>query len=240
MIWCSSNQIAVFCLRHKSPTNSGTRTPTDPSIPPSVAQSQTHSTVQITRWPSTVHGRKCTLVTRKEFGYSALKPEQLEVITAFIGGREVLTCVNLPYPLSYCKLLGYYILCELNWIIVLSSLSYACTTNTPTQHEYLRMLLACNLAAHPHTRYDIRRWLPEPTVLLYAMRSRSKGTSRLGYFKRHFPLFPSITTMPRVEVLLVLLWGCSILATFNLSLSQDTQCSESTVLVWILTSFTID
>ena len=55
--------------------------------------SECSSTVQITHWPSTVHGRMCSLVTGKELGYSALKPEQLEVIMAFVGGREVFVVV---------------------------------------------------------------------------------------------------------------------------------------------------
>ena len=33
-------------------------------------------------------------MTRKELGYSALKPEQLEVITAFVGRREVFAVVS--------------------------------------------------------------------------------------------------------------------------------------------------
>ena len=41
---------------------------------PTLRVQLSHSTVQITRWPSTVHGRKCSLVTRKELGYSPLKP----------------------------------------------------------------------------------------------------------------------------------------------------------------------
>ena len=57
---CSSNQIAVFCLCHKWPTDSGTRTPT----------------------------------LSKPLGYSALKPEQLEVTMAFVGGREVFVVVS--------------------------------------------------------------------------------------------------------------------------------------------------
>ena len=57
---CSSNQIAVFCLCHKWPMDSGTRTPT----------------------------------LSKPLGYSALKPEQLEVTMAFIGGREVFAVVS--------------------------------------------------------------------------------------------------------------------------------------------------
>ena len=34
-------------------------------------------------------------MTRNELEYSALKPEQLEVITAFVGGREVFVVVSL-------------------------------------------------------------------------------------------------------------------------------------------------
>ena len=34
------------------------------------------------------------MVTRKELGYSALKPEQLEVIMVFVGGREVFVVVS--------------------------------------------------------------------------------------------------------------------------------------------------
>ena len=41
--------------------------------------------------------RKCGLVTRKELGYSVLKPEQLEVIMAFVGGREVSTVVSCDW-----------------------------------------------------------------------------------------------------------------------------------------------
>ena len=33
--------------------------------------------------------RKCILVASEELGYSALKPEQSEVITAFVGWRDV-------------------------------------------------------------------------------------------------------------------------------------------------------
>ena len=33
-------------------------------------------------------------MTRKEFEYSALKSEQLEVITAFVGGRKVFARVS--------------------------------------------------------------------------------------------------------------------------------------------------
>ena len=47
-----------------------------------IVQSKSHA-------DSTEHSRKCSL----ELGYSGLKPEQLEVITSFVGGREVLVTV---------------------------------------------------------------------------------------------------------------------------------------------------
>ena len=42
-----------------------------------------------------MYGRKCSLVTRKELGYSALKPEKLEVITAFVASWKRSICDGL-------------------------------------------------------------------------------------------------------------------------------------------------
>ena len=89
---CGSNQIAVFCLCHKSPTNSCTCTLT-------AFQSSKCSSVivQSKSCADSTEHRKCSLVARKELGYSGLKPEQLEVITVFVGGREVFTIVCLDW-----------------------------------------------------------------------------------------------------------------------------------------------
>ena len=90
---CDSNQIAVFCLCHRSPTNSCTCTLTafqSSECNSVIVQSKSHA-------DSTEHGRKCSLVARKELGYSGLKPEQLEVIMAFVGGGEVFAVVCLDW-----------------------------------------------------------------------------------------------------------------------------------------------
>ena len=79
--------ITAFCLHHKSLTNYGTRTPTAfqayecSSV---MAQSKLHA-------DSTEHGRKCYFGGQEGacLGTQAVKPEQLEVITAFVGGRDI-------------------------------------------------------------------------------------------------------------------------------------------------------
>ena len=63
---------------------------------------------------STVHGKKCSLVTRKKLGYSALKLEQLEVITTFVGGRKVFAIVSRGWVREIHYLIKFIVLltCE--------------------------------------------------------------------------------------------------------------------------------
>ena len=77
---CSSTQIEVLCF------------PRVQVLFTTAFQSSECSSVMAESKPcadSTEHGRKCSLVASKELGYSALKHKHLEVITVFVGGKDL-------------------------------------------------------------------------------------------------------------------------------------------------------
>ena len=88
---CCSNQTVVFCICHKSPTNLCTHTSIAFQLSEEcssvMAQSKSHV-------DSTEHGRKCIFVTNKELAWVlSIEPEQLELIKAFVGGRDAFAAV---------------------------------------------------------------------------------------------------------------------------------------------------
>ena len=51
--------------------------------------------------------QSCVLQAAQELGYSSMKPEQLEVVSNFVNGRDVFAILPTGFGKSLCYMLAY-------------------------------------------------------------------------------------------------------------------------------------